>query len=55
MATHDNFLQYVLTPFSWLYGLGVYVRNKFFDWGILKETSFSVTVVGVGNITVGGT
>ncbi|MDE5794627.1 MAG: tetraacyldisaccharide 4'-kinase [Muribaculaceae bacterium] len=55
MATHDNFLQYVLTPFSWLYGLGVYVRNKFFDWGILKETSFSVPVVGVGNITVGGT
>ena len=55
MATHDNLLQYVLTPFSWLYGMGVYVRNKFFDWGILKETSFNVPVVGVGNITVGGT
>lgn len=55
MAALDNCLQFVLTPFSWLYGFGVYVRNKFFDWGILKETSFGVPVVGVGNITVGGT
>ncbi len=55
MAALDKCLQYVLTPFSWLYGFGVYVRNKLFDWGILKETSFSVPVVGVGNITVGGT
>ncbi len=55
MATIDKYLKYVLTPFSWLYGFGVYVRNKFFDWGILKETSFSIPVVGVGNITVGGT
>ncbi|MDE7421284.1 MAG: tetraacyldisaccharide 4'-kinase [Muribaculaceae bacterium] len=51
----NKYLQYALTPFSWLYGFGVYVRNKFFDWGILKETSFNVPVVGVGNITVGGT
>ncbi|MDE6633396.1 MAG: tetraacyldisaccharide 4'-kinase [Muribaculaceae bacterium] len=51
----DKYLKYVLTPFSWLYGIGVYVRNKFFDWGILKEVSFNVPVVGVGNITVGGT
>ncbi len=55
MAALDKCLQYVLTPFSWLYGFGVYVRNKLFDWGILKEVSFSVPVVGVGNITVGGT
>lgn len=51
----DKYLKYVLTPFSWLYGFGVYIRNKFFDWGILKEVSFNVPVVGVGNITVGGT
>lgn len=55
MATLDKFLKYMMTPFSWLYGFGVYVRNKFFDWGILKEVSFNVPVVGVGNITVGGT
>lgn len=55
MATYDKYLKYALTPFSWLYGFVVYMRNKFFDWGILKETSFNVPVVGVGNITVGGT
>ena len=31
------------------------MRNKLFDWGILKEVSFDVPVVGVGNITIGGT
>ncbi|MDE6562108.1 MAG: tetraacyldisaccharide 4'-kinase [Muribaculaceae bacterium] len=55
MAALDKYLRYVLTPFSWLYGFGVYVRNKLFDWGILKEVSFDIPVVGVGNITVGGT
>lgn len=55
MATLDKYLKYALTPFSWLYGFGVYMRNKFFDWGILKEVSFNIPVVGVGNITVGGT
>lgn len=55
MSKPDGFLKYVLTPFSWLYGLGVYVRNKLFDWNVLKEVSFGIPVVGVGNITVGGT
>lgn len=55
MATLNKYLRYVLTPFSWLYGFGVYVRNKMFDWGVLKEVSFDIPVVGVGNITVGGT
>lgn len=45
----------MLTPMSWLYGIAVGMRNKFFDWGILKETSFDIPVVGVGNITIGGT
>lgn len=55
MTKLDSFLKYVFTPLSWLYGFGVYVRNKMFDYGILKEVSFDVPVVGVGNITVGGT
>ncbi len=44
-----------LLPFSWLYGFGVYIRNKFFDWGILKHEEFDVPVICIGNITVGGT
>lgn len=55
MNTGDKFLRYLLTPMSWLYGFGVGVRNKLFDWGILKEVSFDIPVVGVGNITIGGT
>ena len=44
-----------LLPFSWLYGLGVKMRNMAFDLGILKSRSFDVPVISVGNITVGGT
>ncbi len=43
-----------LLPLSWLYGLGVRIRNKCFELGILKSRSFSVPVIAVGNITVGG-
>ncbi|MBQ7419914.1 MAG: tetraacyldisaccharide 4'-kinase [Prevotella sp.] len=44
-----------LLPFSWLYGLGVKLRNMAFELGILKTRSFDVPVISVGNITVGGT
>ena len=45
----------ILTPFSWAYGAGVWLRNTAFNLGILKQESFDVPVVSVGNITVGGT
>lgn len=45
----------VLLPFSGLYGLVVWFRNKLFDWGILRSEEFPVPVISVGNITVGGT
>lgn len=44
-----------LRPLSWLYGLGVNLRNMLFEVGILKSRSFDVPVISVGNITVGGT
>ena len=43
-----------LTPFSWLYGLGVGFRNQMFELGILKSKSYDIPVIAVGNITVGG-
>lgn len=45
----------ILTPFSWLYGIAVKLRNFCFNNGILKSVEFSIPVVSVGNITVGGT
>jgi tetraacyldisaccharide 4'-kinase len=44
-----------LRPLSWLYELGVRMRNACFNAGILKETSFDLPVICIGNITVGGT
>lgn len=44
-----------LLPLSWLYGLIVYFRNRLFAWGILKQETFDVPVICIGNITVGGT
>lgn len=45
----------ILTPFSWIYGAVVWVRNQAFDRGWIRSESFDVPVVSVGNITVGGT
>ncbi len=42
-------------PLSWLYGAGVAVRNKFFDWGWRHSEEFDIPIVCVGNLTVGGT
>lgn len=45
----------VLTPLSWIYGFGVWIRNLMFDTGLLRSHSFDVPIISIGNITVGGT
>lgn len=49
------FIRFVLLPFSWIYGIVLTVRNLCFDFGIFKVTKFNVTIVAIGNLTVGGT
>lgn len=44
-----------LLPLSWLYGLGVSLRNKLFDMDVLHSQRFPIPVLSVGNLTVGGT
>lgn len=44
-----------LLPLSWLYGLGVWIRNLLYETNVLKSERFDLPVIGVGNITVGGT
>ncbi|MEG1563379.1 MAG: tetraacyldisaccharide 4'-kinase, partial [Bacteroides sp.] len=44
-----------LYPLSYLYGMGVVLRNKLFDWGYLPSKSFGVPTICIGNLAVGGT
>ena len=43
-----------LLPFSWIYGSIVRFRNWLFDMCLTKSKSFSIPIISVGNITVGG-
>ncbi|MFW5831389.1 MAG: tetraacyldisaccharide 4'-kinase, partial [Prolixibacteraceae bacterium] len=45
----------LLYPFSLLYGIGVFMRNRLYDLNIIKSKDFDVPVISIGNITVGGT
>ena len=45
----------MLLPMSKLYGMGVAVRNRMFEWHLLKQHKFDIPVVVVGNLSVGGT
>ena len=56
MRTEGDFIKINkwLLPFSWLYGLGVAIRNELFEMGLLKSRAFNIPVISVGNITVGG-
>ena len=43
-----------LLPLSWIYGAIVRFRNWLFDVGLKSSKAFSLPVISVGNITVGG-
>src|SRR4051812_20632077 len=49
-----NFLKLLLLPFSLIYGAVVAVRNLLFDINVLHSVKFSLPVISVGNLTVGG-
>ena len=53
--TGRNTWKVILTPFSWLYGLVIWIRNSLYDHGLLKSTGFNIPLISVGNITIGGT
>ena len=46
---------WILYPITLLYGMVVGLRNKFFDWKILRSEEFDIPIISVGNLTVGGT
>lgn len=48
-------LRKILFPFAILYGFITSFRNFLFDKGISKSYSFSLPIIAVGNLSVGGT
>lgn len=47
--------KWILFPISLVYWIITSIRNIFFEIGIFKENKFNIPIIGVGNITVGGT
>ncbi|MCX6247968.1 MAG: tetraacyldisaccharide 4'-kinase [Bacteroidetes bacterium] len=50
-----RFLQILLLPFSFCYGMIMLLRNLLFDFGILRSEKFPLPVISVGNLSFGGT
>ncbi|HOY31533.1 MAG TPA: tetraacyldisaccharide 4'-kinase [Bacteroidales bacterium] len=50
-----QFFKILLLPFSVLYGLITFVRNKCYDWGVFRSVSFDIPIISVGNLNTGGT
>ena len=50
-----SLIRYLLYPFAVLYGLVVWLRNRLYDTGFSSSVEFSIPVICVGNLSVGGT
>ena len=51
----NKIAQLILLPFSFLYGIAISLRNLMYDSGMLRSTRFSIPVISVGNLSIGGT
>lgn len=45
----------LLYPLSLLYGLIIFIRNKLFDFELLKQKKYDVKIISIGNLSLGGT
>ena len=50
-----TFLRYFLLPFSLIYAVVVWLRNRLYDFHILPVRSFDIPTIVIGNLAVGGT
>ncbi|MEO0404380.1 MAG: tetraacyldisaccharide 4'-kinase [Bacteroidota bacterium] len=50
-----EFFKLLLLPFSWLYGMAVYFRNKAYDLGYFHSQEASLPAIVIGNLNTGGT
>lgn len=47
-------MKFLFLPFSWIYGLVAWIRNKLYDRKILKSYKSPLKTIVVGNLQVGG-
>lgn len=50
-----SLVRFLLYPLALIYGVVVWLRNRLYDAGISSSIEFSVPVICVGNLSVGGT
>ncbi|HKL04098.1 MAG TPA: tetraacyldisaccharide 4'-kinase, partial [Cryomorphaceae bacterium] len=48
-------IRLIFLPFSWIYALIVWLRNKLYDWGVFQSSRVSVKTIVIGNLALGGT
>lgn len=47
-------IRWAFLPFSLLYQFIIWLRNRMYDYGILKSRSFSTPTIVIGNLAIGG-
>ncbi len=50
----ETILKIILAPLSILYGIGVYINNLAYKYGLLQSTKFDIPTICIGNLTIGG-
>ncbi len=50
-----DFLRKIVFPLSLLYGMVTSIRNYLYNIGVFSSKSFSIPIIAVGNLSVGGT
>lgn len=50
-----SILRKLLFPFSMVYSIVVFLRNRFYDWGLFGSKSYKTPIICIGNLSVGGT
>src|ERR1700755_804291 len=48
-------IRVLLFPFSLIYFLVIFMRNRCYNTGLLKSTSFNLPLICIGNLVTGGT
>ena len=48
-------IAFLLSPISMLYGMGVSIHQSLYYSGFFKSVKFSIPIINIGNLSVGGT